>query len=738
VQLGTVAIVKLKKIMEDSFKMKIKRRLLAFFLIFALTLASLSIIPVSASGTGTNFNFSVTTQGTGANSNVVVTIKATGDNFKTFGGDLTYDPAVLEYASVTGGISPVEQSGKLGFIYFSTDFTNGQVASAFTATITFKVKAGATAATTQLTNIEYSYNDVATQNVPSLTVNTGISNNNLPATLNFAANKSGSNVVLTITATGLNFYTFGGTLNYNSNILGTPTSSTTGFSVNSPQAGQAAYAFANVNGQATSGFTATITFPITDTAATTTSITVNSYAVDDQPAKSPANSILNVSLTGGGGNNNTGGGNTGNVWTGGGGGSNNTGSTTLPDAGAGASTNTDTTAVTGLVVTGGAVVAQRDLDRAYTTGSIIITGASSRASDGTPRPVVFTIPVSTLRSIGATATTRGLKTPFIFVFTSNVGSFYLPTNIQTFIPNYNTLVTGLSEVSVRVTIQESRQTLAGALSAIVSFKLELVGSNGTVKEVSTFTGPIIRTIIIPNNRAKPSRWAVQRRLNSTAAWERFFVPAIWVTTTNVVTITTNSLSEYVVTERKVTLADITGHWAEENISEAFSKFLVAGRDTAGTQYDPQGDVTRAEFITMMVRALRLDDAPANANQYADAATHWAGADILKARAVNLIGLLADNNNIQPDKAITREEMAYIVSRAATYLKAETPTIDVAARYTDAGDIGTNFVQHVGIASGMKILEGKGSTTTFIPKDTLTRAEAATVLIRFCRMMEWME
>jgi len=83
-------------------------------------------------------------------------------------------------------------------------------------------------------------------------------------------------------------------------------------------------------------------------------------------------------------------------------------------------------------------------------------------------------------------------------------------------------------------------------------------------------------------------------------------------------------------------------------------------------------------------------------------------------------------------------MAYIVSRAATYFKAETPTIDVAARYTDAGDIGTNFVQHVGIASGMKILEGKGSTTTFIPKDTLTRAEAATVLIRFCRMMEWVE
>ena len=53
----------------------------------------------------------------------------------------------------------------------------------------------------------------------------------------------------------------------------------------------------------------------------------------------------------------------------------------------------------------------------------------------------------------------------------------------------------------------------------------------------------------------------------------------------------------------IPFTDIAGHWAETSIHEAMELGLTTGYED-GT-FRPQGSVTRAEFVTMLVRALML-------------------------------------------------------------------------------------------------------------------------------------
>lgn len=170
------------------------------------------------------------------------------------------------------------------------------------------------------------------------------------------------------------------------------------------------------------------------------------------------------------------------------------------------------------------------------------------------------------------------------------------------------------------------------------------------------------------------------------------------------------------------------NWYYETVMEMARQGLFAGKgeivDGVGT-FAPNDTMTRAEFITVVSRIL-YPDAPI---EKLDGAPWWHGYY----KQLTDAGIIDHNVfNGQMEVNISRQEMAYVAIQA---MKAGGENIDIINRTTaikkipDFNTVGDAYKTFVGQAYSEGIICGADSKGTFKPLDTLTRAEAATVLYR---------
>ena len=176
-------------------------------------------------------------------------------------------------------------------------------------------------------------------------------------------------------------------------------------------------------------------------------------------------------------------------------------------------------------------------------------------------------------------------------------------------------------------------------------------------------------------------------------------------------------------------SDIEGHWAAKQITAAADMSLVNGMGD-GT-YAPEGTVTRAQFVQMMVNLLGETEAGTGC-PYTDIvgeeSNPWYYTAVSKAWELELI-VFADGETFLPEQAITREEMATLLSKAlqskglvADDSFAIDQVVSDSADITEAYLADAKFVVFHEIMNGME--DGK-----FYPQGETTRAQAATVLVR---------
>lgn len=169
--------------------------------------------------------------------------------------------------------------------------------------------------------------------------------------------------------------------------------------------------------------------------------------------------------------------------------------------------------------------------------------------------------------------------------------------------------------------------------------------------------------------------------------------------------------------------DVEGHWA----SEAILKLAAAGVITGypdGT-FKPSRSLTRAEFVTLLVHALKLE--MHREPIFTDSANHWASEAISIAQDYGLIkGYNA--NTFGPDDRITREQMAAVIARM--YAGDRVPSSEElpALAYEDAADISAWAADAVHWVTGQQIMIGNDHRQ-FRPKGFTSRAEAAVVLAK---------
>ena len=174
----------------------------------------------------------------------------------------------------------------------------------------------------------------------------------------------------------------------------------------------------------------------------------------------------------------------------------------------------------------------------------------------------------------------------------------------------------------------------------------------------------------------------------------------------------------------IELTDITGHWAEDEISELVGIGAITGYPDE--TYRPEGTITRAEFSSVLRGALGL--AEVQGTTFSDTIGHWGEGRIEALVQAGIIDTSLYGPNYKPDDSITREEIAMMTVRMMSELTGATEI-----PFLDKDQIGTGYEVYVAEAFAQGIITGYPDDT-FRPKGTATRAEAAVMAIRALRII----
>lgn len=198
----------------------------------------------------------------------------------------------------------------------------------------------------------------------------------------------------------------------------------------------------------------------------------------------------------------------------------------------------------------------------------------------------------------------------------------------------------------------------------------------------------------------------------------------------------NHLSKFAVAyrqpEAKSAFNDIAGHWADQYILTVVERKLFTG--VTETVFSPNAAMTRGMFVTVLGRIAEVDVSAYKTTTFSDTISgsyyqpyvEWAS----QLGVVKGIG----NGLFAPDRSVTREEMAAIISNFAAAQTIALPEKNEAAVFTDAAGISTWAVEAVQKVQRAGIIEGRADGS-FDPKGATTRAEVSAVVVRLLEVIE---
>jgi len=266
-------------------------------------------------------------------------------------------------------------------------------------------------------------------------------------------------------------------------------------------------------------------------------------------------------------------------------------------------------------------------------------------------------------------------------------------------------------------------------------ELKAGGAGSVLSTIDSFSDRVTRLIPMPANMTSmPNNWGMFRYNEVSGRFE--FVPHTTRTIGGViyavVQSTTNGI--YVVAENTTVFADVRpGEWYTNYVEKAASKRLVQG--VGGGSYDPDRNVTRAEFVQMMSNAMQLPRALVNTRVYSDVPSNaWFYDAVMKARSAGLLDRFS-GDSFFPNQPITREEMAAILAAVARRenLTSSSPPVSLAQVFTDFNQINSSYTSDIELVYRLGIMQGIGGGM-FNPRGMTTRAQAATVQIRLLELL----
>ena len=169
-----------------------------------------------------------------------------------------------------------------------------------------------------------------------------------------------------------------------------------------------------------------------------------------------------------------------------------------------------------------------------------------------------------------------------------------------------------------------------------------------------------------------------------------------------------------------TFNDIETNWAKDYILEAYLKDWVTGY--SADNFSPDEPLTRAQAAVILVRRLGLAPELDSRYSFDDCVGNWAQAYLETARKYNIIQGIG-NNLYDPNRPITREEIAVMVNNVLMYDNNQEQS-----QFTDVTQLSNPWSYDSIEALGETGLLKGYPDGTYQPESTLTRAEITVITV----------
>jgi endo-1,4-beta-xylanase len=199
-----------------------------------------------------------------------------------------------------------------------------------------------------------------------------------------------------------------------------------------------------------------------------------------------------------------------------------------------------------------------------------------------------------------------------------------------------------------------------------------------------------------------------------------------------VTFSPNQFGKYTILHANVSFADLgAASWAQEPVLFLAAREIVDG--VAEGSFQPNGQVTRAQFVKLLVEALDLKAEQADSGFTDTVEGAWYDSYVKTAKKLGIVNGREDGS-FGANDPIKREDLAVMINRALQYLKADLRgSSDYAVAFIDQDSISDYAREPIAELTRSGIVNGLDGGV-FGPAKQATRAEAAVMIYRLLQFI----
>ncbi|NOV01671.1 Ig-like domain-containing protein [Paenibacillus planticolens] len=258
------------------------------------------------------------------------------------------------------------------------------------------------------------------------------------------------------------------------------------------------------------------------------------------------------------------------------------------------------------------------------------------------------------------------------------------------------------------------------------YDLSLTVTNGSGKEteLSSFKEPV--QVVLPYGSSQFDEDLIAAYLYDETAHNWQYIGGQKDAIGKTITFDAPHFSKYAVMEYNKTFKDVPeNHWVYRTLQVLSARQIVSGVND--TEFKPEGTTTRAEFVTLLVKALGLKGSSAG-TQFADVqANDWYAVDINTAYNAGLISGVSAHE-FAPNAPITREQMAALIVRAYEHVKGvKGASADHVTVLADSRQVSPWATADVSKAIELGLMKGQAEGI-FAAQSNAVRAETAQAVL----------
>lgn len=319
-------------------------------------------------------------------------------------------------------------------------------------------------------------------------------------------------------------------------------------------------------------------------------------------------------------------------------------------------------------------------------------------------------------------------TAFDLVADSNVNALTISTPVAslTFDDKAIDTIAGQATGDVRITASKADvAALSEAARQAVGDKPVFefsVTCNGST--ISQFGGNVTVSVPYTPKAGEDSNAIVIYYINSKGELE-IVSHCVYNPATGMISFDTNHFSKYAVGYNKLSFNDVAENaWYSDAVSFIAARGITSG--TGNGKFSPEAELTRAQFLVLVMKAYGLMPDENPKDNFADAGSTYYTGYLAAAKRLGITGGTG-NNCYSPNKEISRQEMVTLLYNILKLL-GELPKGSEAAAlntFTDSNSVASwaRNAMTLFIASGII----SGSDGKIHPEDTTSRAQMAQIL-----------